>query len=106
MTSSVPELSQSTINALTTTVNSYTRNDGTFVQSHVRTMPNDTNWDNFSTQGNTNPFTGTIGHRAKDYSSDALNYGKGHIIHQGAKGGQYYYNSNGNKTYVPKRNLW
>ena len=98
VTSSVPELSQSTINALTTTVNSYTRNDGTFVQSHVRTMPNETNWDNFSTRGNTNPYTGTTGHRAKDYSSDALNYGKGHTIHQGTRGGQYYYNSNGNKT--------
>ena len=48
-------------------------------------MPNETNWDNFSTRGNTNPYTGTTGHRAKDYSSDALNYGKGHTIHQGTR---------------------
>ncbi len=96
----------STVNTNVTFVDSYTRNDGTFVQSHYKSMPNDTNWDNFSTQGNTNPFTGTTGHRAKDYSSDALNYGKGHTIHQGTRGGQYYYNSNGNKIYVPKRNLW
>ena len=102
VTYSVP----STVNYNTTTVSGYTRSNGTYVQSHVRTMPNSTNWDNFSTKGNTNPYTGTTGNRARDYSSDALNYGKGHTIHQGTRGGQYYYNSNGNKIYVPKRNLW
>ena len=91
------------VNYNTTFVDSYTRSDGTSVQSHVRTMPNSTNWDNFSTKGNTNPYTGSTGYRAKDYSSDALNYGTGHTIYTGSRGGQYYYNSNGNKTYVPKR---
>ena len=96
----------STVNYNTTTVNGYTRSNGTYVQSHVRTMPNNTNWDNYSTKGNSNPFTGSTGYRARDYSSDAYNYGAGHTIHTGSRGGQYYYNSNGNKTYVPKRNLW
>lgn len=96
----------SSVNNNATFVDSYTRNDGTFIQEHFRSMPNDTNWDNYSTKGNINPFTGTTGHRAKDYSSEALNYGKGHQIQQGINGGQYYYNSNGNKTYVPKRSLW
>ena len=102
VTYSVP----STVNYNTTTVSGYTRSNGTYVQSHVRTMPNSTNWDNFSTKGNSNPFTGSTGYRARDYSSDAYNYGAGHTIHTGSRGGQYYYNSNGNKTYVPKRNLW
>ena len=96
----------SSVNYNSTFVDSYTRSDGTFVQSHYKSMPNDTNWDNYSTKGNINPFTGSTGHRAKDYSSEAHNYGKGHTIYQGSNGGQYYYNSNGNKTYVPKRNLW
>ena len=96
----------STVNYNTTTVSGYTRSDGTYVQSHVRTMPNNTNWDNFSTKGNSNPFTGSTGYRARDYSKSAYNYGAGHTIHTGSRGGQYYYNSNGNKTYVPKRNLW
>ena len=87
-------------------VSGYTRSNGTYVESHIRTMPNDTNWDNFSTKGNSNPFTGSTGHRARDYSRDAYNYGAGHNIHTGSRGGQYYYNSNGHKTYVPKRNLW
>lgn len=96
----------STVNYNTTTISGYTRSNGTYVQSHVRTMPNTTNWDNFSTKGNSNPFTGSTGYRARDYSSGAYNYGSGHTIHTGSRGGQYYYNSNGHKTYVPKRSLW
>ena len=48
----------STVNFNTTTVSGYTRSNGTYVESHVRTMPNNTNWDNFSTKGNSNPYTG------------------------------------------------
>ena len=102
VTYSVP----STVNYNTTTVSGYTRSNGTYVQSHVRTMPNNTNWDNFSTKGNSNPFTGSTGYRARDYSRDAYNYGVGHTIHTGSRGGQYYNNSRGNKIYVPKRNPW
>ena len=102
VTYSVP----STVNYNTTTVSGYTRSNGTYVNSHVRTMPNNTNWDNFSTKGNSNPYTGSTGYRARDYSSSAYNYGAGHTIHTGTRGGQYYYNSRGHKTYVPKRNLW
>ncbi|MBK6497038.1 MAG: hypothetical protein IPG00_02265 [Saprospiraceae bacterium] len=40
----------------------------------------------------------------KDYSSEAYNYGAGQTIYTGPRGGQYYYNSKGNKVYVPKRN--
>ena len=81
----------------------YTRSDGTSVQSHYKTNNNETNWDNFSTKNNYNQTNGTTGTKAKDYSTDALNYGSGKTIYSGSKGGQYYINSNGNKTYVPKR---
>lgn len=109
VTYSVPKVTYSvpsTVNYNTTTVSGYTRSNGTYVQSHVRTMPNSTNWDNFSTKGNSNQFTGSTGYRARDYSSSAYNYGAGHTIHTGSRGGQYYYNSNGHKTYVPKRSMW
>lgn len=82
---------------------SYTKSDGTYVQPHYKTKTNNTNWDNFSTKGNYNPYTGTQGTKARDYSIDAYNYGQGKVIYTGPRGGQYYYNSNGNKTYVPKR---
>ena len=57
VTYSVP----STVNYNTTTVSGYTRSNGTYVQPHVRTMPNSTNWDNYSTKGNYNPITGSTG---------------------------------------------
>lgn len=108
VTYSVPKVTYSTpsVNYNTTSVSGYYRSNGTHVQSHVRTMPNSTNWDNFSTRGNSNPFTGSTGYRARDYSSGAYNYGAGHTIHSGSRGGQYYYNNSGHKTYVPKRKLW
>ena len=42
-------------------VNGYTRKDGTYVQGHYRSAPNNTVSDNFSTYGNVNPYTGKPG---------------------------------------------
>jgi len=42
-------------------VRGYTRKDGTVVPGHYRSAPNSTNRDNFSTRGNTNPYTGKKG---------------------------------------------
>nr|WP_293839864.1 hypothetical protein [uncultured Arsenicibacter sp.] len=81
----------------------YYRSNGTYVQPHMKTESNNTNWDNYSTQGNTNPYTSQQGTRARDYSNDAYNYGQSQTIYTGPRGGQYYYNSNGNRVYVPKR---
>lgn len=44
-------------------VEGYTRPDGTYVQPHYRTAPNNTPMDNYGTRGNTNPFTGQPGTR-------------------------------------------
>ncbi len=84
----------------------YKPSTGTYVEPHFKTNNNNTNWDNFSTKGNYNPYNGTNGSRARDYSDDAYNYGTGQQIYTGSRGGQYYINSNGNKTYIPKRNGW
>ena len=82
---------------------SYFRNDGTLVKGHYKTVRNNTNWDNFSSFGNYNPYNSSVGSRAKDYTPQVFNYGSGRTIYTGSRGGQYYINSNGNKTYVPKR---
>jgi hypothetical protein len=79
------------------------KSTGTYVRPHYKTTTNKTNKDNYSTTPNTNSRTGKRGYKAKDYSSGAYNYGKGKTIQTGSKGGQYYYNRKGNKTYVPKR---
>lgn len=42
-------------------VRGYTRRDGTYVQPHMRTTPNATPFDNYSTRGNVNPYTGQPG---------------------------------------------
>ncbi len=81
----------------------YQKSDGSYTNGHYKTQSNGTNLDNYSTSGNTNPYTQQSGSRAQDYSPEATNYGSGRTIHTGPRGGQYYINSNGNKTYVPKR---
>jgi hypothetical protein len=86
-----------------TWVNGYVKRDGTYVEGHYRQDRNSTNLDNYSTQGNVNPYSGAPGARARDYSSEALNYGDGRAVYTGPRGGQYYYNDSGRKVYVPKR---
>ena len=86
-----------------TRVSGYYKSNGTYVQPYTRSSTNSTNHDNYSTTPNYNPYTGSTGTRAKDYSQGAYNYGQGQQIQTGSRGGQYYYNNNGNKVYVPKR---
>lgn len=42
-------------------VNGYTKSDGTYVAPHMRSSPNGQTWDNYSTKGNMNPYTGQQG---------------------------------------------
>ena len=42
-------------------VKGYVKKDGTYVEPHQRTSPNDTKLDNYSTKGNTNPYNGKEG---------------------------------------------
>jgi hypothetical protein len=44
-----------------TYVDSYTRKDGTYVPGHYRSSPDDSRSNNYSTQGNVNPYTGRQG---------------------------------------------
>lgn len=44
-------------------VRGYFRRDGSYVRPHYRTYPNKYKWDNWSSWGNYNPFTGRRGYR-------------------------------------------
>lgn len=55
-------------------VSPYTRSNGTYVPGHYRTAPNSTNRDNFSTLGNTNPYTGSPGYILPDNKPLIQNY--------------------------------
>lgn len=46
-------------------VNGYIRKDGTYVQPHYRSDPNNSTWDNYSTEGNINPYNGKVGTRSQ-----------------------------------------
>lgn len=42
-------------------VHGYARSDGTYVQPHYRSSPDGQQWNNYSTKGNVNPYTGQAG---------------------------------------------
>lgn len=44
-----------------TYVQPHVRKDGTYVEGHMRSSPNSSRQDNYSTQGNYNPYTGEKG---------------------------------------------
>ena len=50
-----------------TYVKPHTRKDGTYVEGHVRSAPNNTNLDNYGTKGNYNPYTGQAGTQQPNY---------------------------------------
>jgi hypothetical protein len=58
-----------TTEARSVRVKGYFRKDGTYVRPHVRTSPNSTTADNWSTKGNVNPHTGEEGTKDPDYPS-------------------------------------
>lgn len=45
-----------------TSVRGYFKNSGTYVMPHYRSSPNSTRFDNWSTKGNYNPYTGKRGY--------------------------------------------
>lgn len=58
-------------------VDGYTKNNGTYVQPHYRSSPNNTTLDNYSTRGNVNPYTGAIGTRDPYSAGSSSNFGGG-----------------------------
>ncbi len=90
-----------------TYVSGYTNSNGTYVQGYYRTTPNTTRNDNYSTVGNVNVYTGSYGTKQADsyyvtpstYTTPTY-YSTSTPVYTGSRGGQYYINSNGNKTYI------
>ncbi len=74
-------------------VDGYYRNNGTYVQPHYRSSPDSSYNNNWSVQGNQNPYTGQMGTRAPTYndrppSNDYLG-GSGNGLYGGSRGGLY-----------------
>jgi len=65
-------------------VRGYYRSDGTYVKPHYRTAPDNNPWNNYSTWGNVNPYTGERGYE-DPYRLQSPN------IHQYPKKNRHYY---------------
>lgn len=48
-------------------VNGYARSNGTYVEPYHRTAPDSNPYNNYSTQGNVNPYTGQMGYKNPGY---------------------------------------
>ncbi|MHC5820172.1 MAG: hypothetical protein ACYT04_30965, partial [Nostoc sp.] len=61
-----------------TSVNGYYRSNGTYVEPYHRSDSNGTTYDNYSTRGNVNPYTGQSGTRNPEpnnpYSNNSSQY--------------------------------
>ncbi len=58
-----------------TYVNEYYKSNGTYVEGYYRSSPNSTKSDNWSTYGNINPYTGSVGTKTySDYNNYNSNY--------------------------------
>ena len=61
-------------------VHGYYRRDGTYVRPHYRTRPDGNLWNNYSTKGNINPYTGKRGYTDpySDWHKPFYGTGRGH----------------------------
>lgn len=64
--------------AADTYVDGYYRSNGSYVQPHYRSSPNNTSSDNWSTKGNYNPYTGQAGTKSNTdyYGQPSYGYGQ------------------------------
>ena len=81
-------------------VHGYTRSDGTYVAPHYRSSPNSSTYDNWSTRGNVNPYTGKIGTRSPEPS-----YGGGYSSPRTYSPSPYGYGNRPNTLGQPTRPL-
>jgi hypothetical protein len=58
-----------------TYVSPYLKKDGTYVEGHYKSQPNSTKTDNYSSQGNSNPYTGKQG-TVDPYKQPTPTYGQ------------------------------
>lgn len=70
-------------------VRGYTKKDGTYVQPHHRTSPDNTRNNNYSTYGNTNPYTGQQGTKPRDSYGYGNSNSWGHSNSSGSGLGNY-----------------
>jgi hypothetical protein len=79
-----------------TYVRGYYRNNGTYVQPHMRSAPDDDRLNNWSTKGNVNPYTGQGG--TKDPYSQGYGTGSGSGLGMPYQGYRPYDGGSGSRS--------
>lgn len=59
-------------------VRGYLRSDGTYVQGHYRSSPDNSYNNNYSTKGNNNPYTGQSGSQSRTWNDRTPQYNQNH----------------------------
>src|ERR1700679_587078 len=69
-------------------VSGYYRSNGTYVQPYTRSSPDSTVTNNYSYQGNTNPYTGAVGTNRYEHDATSPYFtgpdSNGHVGHSGS----------------------
>ena len=79
-------------------VKGYVNKNGTYVAPHYRSRPNSSTYDNYSTKGNVNPYTGKVGTR-NPYSYGSNNYGSSNYGSSSSSSSGYGSNGYGSSGY-------
>lgn len=77
-------------------VSGHYRSNGTYVAPHVRTNPNNTVNDNWTTRPNVNPYTGQAGTRSPSYGSSSYGSTPSYTAPRQAYGSSYGSSSSSN----------
>lgn len=83
-------------------VNGYMRRDGTYVQGHYRSSPDASRLNNYSSQGNYNPYsgkTGTVDTYRTPQSFTTPSPSSSGVCYTGPRGGTYTVTPGGSKNY-------
>lgn len=81
-------------------VKGYYRKNGTYVSPHTRSSPNRTTYDNYSHQGNINPYTGAVGYKTDEYSNGKRTYRKVYSKKVKINKNSYFYTSYGSTSKI------
>lgn len=69
-------ISINSVSRAATRVGGYYKSNGTYVQPYYKSTPDSTRWNNYSTRGNYNPYTGSKGYTSpyKSYTPSYRSY--------------------------------
>lgn len=78
-------------------VRGYTRQDGTYVAPYTRSAPDNSYNNNYSTKGNSNPYTGQEGTNSPTYNDKTPEYNQKHYGNSGTENNKQLWSGESNE---------